>query len=217
MQRVSVPVRTAFFQNDVKTFADKDDVLTLLIHLGYLTFEEEEDLSGSVRIPNEEVRSEFRQIMRKAKHPLLLSLIQKSDRLLADTIAGNSRAVADALREVHDSAYAPTIYNNEQSLRYVIRMAYISSVDQYERVEEMPSGHGIADVVFIPKRNSPLPAMIVELKWNKSADGAIRQIVDNGYAGVLKNYGGDMILVGVNYDEKSKEHQCTIMSLSAPR
>ena len=215
----NIIVDTGFFQNDVETFSNKDDVLTLLIHLGYLTYEEasdsydeddDEELTGFARIPNEEVRSEFRAIMRKGKHKSLIALIQRSDQLLEDTLAGNQDAVADAIQKVHDSEYAPNFYNNEQSLRYVIKMAYLTCVDQYAKVEELPTGHGIADVVFLPKRSSSLPAMIIELKWNKGADGALRQIEEKGYPKILENYGGDVILVGISYDKKTKAHVCEI-------
>ena len=212
----SVIVDPDSFQNDVETFTCKDDVLTLLTHLGYLTYEEEPDsydddtVVGLVKIPNEEVRSEFDRILRKAKHESLIELVRRSDQLLKDTLEGNSDAVARAIAEVHDSEYAPTYYSNEQSLRYVVKMAYISCVDQYAKVEELPSGHGIADVVFLPKRRSTLPAMIVELKWNKDAQGAITQIKDRNYPRVLTNYGGKIVLVGVNYDEDTKEHACEI-------
>lgn len=212
----SVVVDTDSFQNDVESFTCKDDVLTLLTHLGYLTYEEEPDsydddtVVGLVRIPNEEVRSEFDKILRKAKHTSLIDLVKKSDRLLQDTLEGKNEAVAKAIADVHDSEYAPTYYSNEQSLRYVVKMAYISCVDQYAKVEEMPTGHGIADVVFMPKRRSTLPAMIVELKWNKDAEGAIKQIKDRDYPKVLTNYGGDIVLVGINYDEDEKEHTCII-------
>ena len=212
----SIVVDTDSFQNDVETFTCKDDVLTLLTHLGYLTYEEEPDsydddtVVGLVRIPNEEVRSEFDQILRKAKHNSLIELVKRSDQLLKDTLEGKSDAVAKAISDVHDSEYAPTYYSNEQSLRYVVKMAYISCVDQYAKVEELPSGHGIADVVFLPKRRSTLPAMIVELKWNKDAQGAIRQIKDRDYPKVLSNYGGRIVLVGINYEEGSKSHDCVI-------
>ena len=213
----SVIVDTDSFQNDVETFTCKDDVLTLLTHLGYLTYEEEPDnddtVAGLVRIPNEEVRSEFEKILRKAKHKSLIELVRKSDQLLRDTLEGKSDAVARAIADVHDSEYAPTYYSNEQSLRYVVKMAYISCVDQYAKVEELPGGHGIADVVFLPKRRSTLPAMIVELKWNKDAEGAIRQIKDKDYPKILTNYGGKIVLVGINYDEKTKKHSCVIEEL----
>ena len=214
----SIVVDTDSFRNDVESFTCKDDVLTLLIHLGYLTYEEvpdsydedDEQLTGLARIPNEEVRSEFEKILRKAKHKDLIRLVKKSDQLLKDTIAGNSEAVAKAVQDVHESEYAPTWYNNEQSLRYVVKMAYISSVDQYGKVEELPTGHGIADVVFVPKRRSTLPAMIVELKWDKSAEGAIKQIKDKNYPKVLSQFGGELLLVGINYDEVTKIHTCQI-------
>ena len=89
-------------------------------------------------------------------------------------------------------------------------MAYISCVDQYAKVEELPSGHGIADVVFLPKRRSVLPAMMIELKWNKDAEGALRQIKDRNYPKILKYFGGEIVLVGVNYDENTKTHDCKI-------
>ena len=211
-----VIVDTDSFQNDIETFTCKDDVLTLLTHLGYLTYEEEPDsyddnsVVGLVKIPNEEVRSEFEKILRKAKHKSLIELVQKSDQLLIDTLSGNSDAVAKAIADVHDSEYAPTYYSNEQSLRYVVKMAYISCVDQYAKVEELPTGHGIADVVFLPKRRSTLPAMIVELKWNQDAEGAIKQIKERDYPKVLTNYGGRIVLVGVNYDVNTKAHSCVI-------
>ena len=212
----SVVVDTDSFQNDVETFTCKDDVLTLLTHLGYLTYEEEQEsydgdgVTGLVRIPNEEVRSEFDKILRKAKHRSLIELVRKSDQLLKDTLEGKSDVVAKAIADVHDSEYAPTYYSNEQSLRYVVKMAYISCVDQYAKVEELPSGHGLADVVFLPKRRSTLPAMIVELKWNREAEGAVKQIRERNYPKVLTNYGGRIVLVGINYDDDTKKHECVI-------
>ena len=111
---------------------------------------------------------------------------------------------------VRDTNYAPTFYNNERALRSVIKFAYIICIDHYLKVEEMPTGHGIADVVFIPKRDTSLPAMIVELKWNKTAKSAIKQIKENHYPELLRDYVGEMILVGISYDENSKEHSCKI-------
>jgi hypothetical protein len=115
------------------------------------------------------------------------------------------------IQDVHDAEYAPTFYNEEQSLRYVIKIAYISCVDQYVKVEELPSGHGMADVVFLPRRRSTLPAMLIELKWNKTAEGAMQQILEKNYPKVLENYGGPIVLAGINYDEKTKKHTCVIV------
>ena len=101
-------------------------------------------------------------------------------------------------------------YNNEQALRYVIKFAYIVCIDYYLKVEELPTGKGIADVVFIPKRDTALPAMIVELKWNETAESAIEQIKNKNYPSLLENYVGEMVMVGINYNEKTKEHSCRI-------
>ena len=131
---------------------------------------------------------------------------------MEDTIGGNTDAVAAAIEEVRREQYAPTYYNNEQALRSVIKFAYIVAFGQYMKIEEMPSGKGIADVVFIPKKMSlsNLPVMIIELKWNRTSGGAISQMKEKGYLEVLKDYGGEILLVGINYDEKTKVHTCEI-------
>ncbi|MCM1026486.1 MAG: AAA family ATPase [Roseburia sp.] len=203
-----VEVRTDRFENDFATFKSRDDVLTLMIHLGYLTWNEEDE---TARIPNEEVRTEFEKILEgTGVSPKWMELIGRSRKLLEDTLAGDEEAVVRAIEEIRDTQYAPAYYNNEQALRYVIKFAYIAAVDQYLRVEELPSGKGIADVVYLPKRKSRLPVLVVELKWNQSAEGAIRQIRDRNYPAVWKDYGGEVVLVGVNYDAKTKEHSCVI-------
>ena len=52
--------------------------------------------------------------------------------------------------------------------------------------------------------------MIIELKWNKSAEGAIIQIKNKEYADWIKDYSGNILLVGINYDTKDKKHECVI-------
>lgn len=203
-----VEVRTARFENDFEAFKSRDDVLTLLMHLGYLTWNEEE---GTAHVPNEEVRTEFEQILEEnGVSRKWVELIGRSRKLLRDTIEGNEAEVANAIERIRDTQYAPTFYNDEQALRYVIKFAYIAAIDQYLKVEELPSGKGIADVVYLPKRKSPLPALVVELKWNRSSEGAIRQIKERNYPAVLEDYSGEIVIVGIGYDAKTKEHSCVI-------
>ena len=203
-----IEVDTESFENDFETFKSRDDVLTLLIHLGYLTWCEEEK---TARIPNEEIRDEFRKILKgRSVNRKWTELIEHSQKLLEDTLAGNSEEVAKAIETIRETQYAPTFYNDEQALRYVIKFAYIAAVDQYLKLEELPSGKGIADVVYLPKRKSMLPALIIELKWNKSSEGAIDQIRAKNYPAVLKDYGGKIVMAGINYDEKTKTHSCEI-------
>ena len=112
--------------------------------------------------------------------------------------------------EIRQEQYALQYYNNEQALRSVIKFGYITAIGQYLKVEELPSGHGIADVVYIPKRMAPMLALVIELKWNKSAGGAIAQIKDRNYPQVLKGWGGDILLAGINYDSQTNRHSCII-------
>lgn len=195
------------FENDTESFRTRDDVMTLMVHLGYLAYNSQEK---SVRIPNKEVETEYKSLITNADNTMLYELVIKSRRLLEDTLSCDGEAVARAITDIRESAYAPTFYNDEQALRYVIKFAYIACIDRYLKIEEMPSGRGIADVCFIPKKKSALPAMVVELKWNKTEEAAIGQIKRNNYPAALKEHTGSVVLVGINYNEKTKEHRCSI-------
>jgi hypothetical protein len=208
------PINTRTFQNDMTNIQSKDDVLTLLIHLGYLAYNGTEK---TVYIPNEEIRQEFVCAVEEGKHQELANLIRTSEYLLRETLNMNADAVASAIEKTHNFGTAPLFYNDEQALRSVIKFAYISCIDEFMKIEELPSGHGYADIVYLPKQGSGLPILIIELKWNKTAEGAIKQIKDKSYPQVLENYGNDILLVGINYDEKTKKHSCVIEKVDAIR
>jgi len=207
----NLEVDVSNFNNDCENFNSDDDVLTLLIHLGYLSYDKN---TKRVRIPNEEIRTEFNKLLKKDKYTKLAELINHSEQLLADTFAGNGDAVAEAIEKVRATNYAPAHYNNEQSLRYAVKFAYIICVDRYMKVEELASGKGLAYVVYIPKPTTALPALVVELKWNESANSAIKQIKAKNYPAVLQNYVGEIILVGINYSENTGKHTCKIEKIS---
>lgn len=202
-----IKIDVATFQNDMTTIKSKDDVLTLLVHLGYLAYDID---SKAVFIPNEEVREEFVRSVTTSKHTEIAKLIRNSDSLLDATLNKDEEAVAAAIEEAHKAGTAPTFYNNEQALRSVIRVAYISCINEFLKIDELPSGLGYADVVFFPKKTSSMPLLLIELKWNKTEEGAIGQIKNKDYPQALENYGGDILLVGINYNEKSKKHTCRI-------
>ena len=206
-----IKIDVAAFQNDMTTIKSRDDVLTLLVHLGYLAYDIDRK---QVYIPNEEVREEFVRAITTGKHTEIAKLIRSSDQLLEATLNMDEEAVAAAIEEAHKAGAAPTFYNNEQALRSVIRIAYLSCVDEFLRIDELPSGHGYADVVFFPKKSSSMPLLLIELKWNKTDKGAIGQVKNRDYPQVLKKYGGDILMVGINYDAKSKKHTCKIEGYS---
>lgn len=120
------------------------------------------------------------------------------------------KSFAAGIQRAHDASCAPYFYNDEQALRAVVKAALISAADDYARVEELPSGHGFADVVYVPKHRSRKPALLVELKWGKPVNAAIDQIVSRDYPAVLRDLDVPIMLVGVTYDAKTKEHACAI-------
>ncbi len=105
-------------------------------------------------------------------------------------------------------------YNNEQSLRSTIKLAYYTYRDHYIQFEELPGGEGFADVVYLPRKDSSYPVLVVELKWNKSAEGAIDQIKNRNYPKPLEGFGAKILLVGISYDKNApigrRKHSCTI-------
>ncbi len=195
-------------QNDMTTFKTKDDVLTLLIHLGYLAYDEGTE---EVFIPNQEIAQEYMRAIKVGDWGGLTQALNRSEELLRSTWAMDGEAVAAAMSAIHSETASLLKYNNENSLTCTVLMAYYSAKACYMNpIMELPSGKGFADVVYLPKRDTGRPALVVELKWNKSARGAIAQIRDRQYASWIQGYTGDILLVGINYDKKSKEHTCTI-------
>jgi hypothetical protein len=190
------------------TFQSVDDILTLLIHLGYLGY----DFSTEeVFIPNSEVASVFVTSIKNSDWKEVTKAVQSSEELLQATWNQDTRAVAEGLEQAH---FETSIlkYNDENSLACVISLAYYSARTYYTQVRELPTGKGFADVVFLPRKNHlDKPAIVVELKWDKDAKGAIAQIKDKNYGKALEDYQGNLLLVGVNYDVKSKKHECEIV------
>lgn len=207
-----VKVNTLSFQNDMRTFRTKDDVLTLLIHLGYLGYDAETKESF---IPNKEIAGEFENAMSAGGWAEIVRILKASDQLLKDTLSGNEKRVAEGLEHAHTEAASILSYNDENSLACAISLAYYSARKDYKMIREMPSGHGFADIVFLPLPSSGKPALVVELKYEQSADAAIRQIKERHYTQALEGYTGDILLIGVNYskDDRGKTHSCVIERL----
>ena len=209
---VGVKVNTTGFANDLTSFRGKDDVLTLLIHLGYLSYDAERK---TARIPNEEIRLEFQRSIHEVKHEATLKRLRESEQLFADTIQMHEEAVAAQIEKVHSEETVALHYNKEESLRSVIKLAYYSYRDHYLQFEELPAGEGYADIVYLPKEDSDWPALVIELKWKKNVEGAIKQILEKKYPSVLENYGRPVLLVGITYDKDAeagmRKHRCRIV------
>ncbi|MBR1714203.1 MAG: AAA family ATPase [Treponema sp.] len=203
----SVDVNVLMFMNTMTDFHSKDDVFTYLIHLGYLSYDRVEK---TCRIPNKEVQQEWLSAVSVADdYAVTNRIVQGSKELLAETIRGNGKAVAAALDESHIHVTSNRSYNNEDALQSAIYLSYIYALNKYTIIKEMTTGKGFADVVFIPFVPS-LPAMVIELKRNGSTESALAQIKEKKYFSSLENYSGEILLVGVNYDEEKKSHDCII-------
>ena len=209
----SVEVIPYFFQNDMVSFRDKDDVLTLLIHLGYLAYNQKR---SQAFIPNEEIRFEFAMATKVNKWSELISFQKESRALLNAVLDYDTEAVSEMLEKIHNQYTSVIEYHDENSLSSVLTIAFLSTLDYYFKpVRELPTGRGFADFVYIPKPmyREDYPALVVELKWNKSAATALQQIKEKRYTESLRDYAGDILLVGINYDKKTKEHTCSIEKL----
>lgn len=198
------------FQNDMSSFKSKDDIMTLLIHLGYLAYDSRQK---EVYIPNEEVKSEFKNAIEGAGWDSVARAVAASEKLLQAVWRKDGTAVAKGIDEVHTANTSILSYNDENSLSCVISLAFYSAINEYTLIREMPSGKGYADIIFLPRKNSCRPAMVIELKYNKSAKGAIGQIKEKKYTEALKDYQGNVLLVGINYNRKTKLHECCIESI----
>ena len=140
----------------------------------------------------------------------LTQSLDRSEELLKSTLALDGNSVADGIAAIHSETASILKYNDENSLTCTILMAYYSAKAYYMNpLLELPSGKGFADVVYLPRRSVDKPALVVELKWNQSAEGAIAQIRERKYASWIENYTGEILLVGISYDEK-KGHTCRI-------
>ena len=202
-----IKVNTETFQNDMTTFSSADDVVTLLIHLGYLTYDHN---TNEAWIPNKEVQQEFINCIKDGGWEEVMNSIRKSDELLNATINCDEEKVAAIIEEVHRQNSSIIAYNNELSLSVTLSLAYYSAKKQYEIIREFPSGDGFADLAFIPRKGVNTPAMVVELKYDRTAEGALKQIKEKKYTEKLMNFSGEILLVGINYDKETKKHECQI-------
>ena len=203
----SVPINTGTFTNDMTTFAKRDDVLTLLVHLGYLTYDAR---TASVTIPNKEVSQEYvNAISTMDGWGEVMRSVEASKKLLESLWELDADAVAEALDRAHEEI-SILKYNDENSLSCAINLAFYFAKEYYTIIRELPTGKGFADICLIPRKlYADKPAVVIELKKDQNAKGAIAQIKEKNYVSALKDYKGNLLLCGINYNQE-KKHTCVI-------
>ena len=206
---LDIRFETKDFKNDLVSFESADDVLTVLTHFGYITYDTEK---GAGRIPNREIADEFGGMIHRVSHKETMERIKESEKLLSDMIAGDADAVAANIQRVHMKESAPLWYNDEQALRAVIKLAFFTYRDHYIKLEELPSGTGYVDMAYIPKKYDPSPPLIIELKAGAAPEEAMAQMRSRNYASSVEGIGANPLLIAITYDsaDKTKPHHCLI-------
>jgi len=206
-----IGVNTAKFQNDMTSMKSADDILTLLIHLGYLTYDFN---TKSCHIPNMEVQQEFINCIEDGGWEQVMNAINQSEECLKATLSGDEETVAKIVEQTHQENTSIIKYNDENALACVVTLAFYTARNQYEIIRELPTGKGYADIAFLPRPNENVPAIVVELKKEQDVSIALEQIRNRQYAEKLLDYSGEIILVGINYttdpDTDYKKHTCKI-------
>ena len=209
-----VTINTGTFSNDMTTFSSKDDVLTLLVHLGYLNYDNENE---RVCIPNKEVSKEYMNAISTMDWHEVTDAVQESKELLEALWNQDEEKVAKGIDKAHREI-SILQYNDENSLSCTITLAFYFAREYYTIIRELPTGKGFADICFLPrKKYADKPALIIGLKWDKTAQGAIAQIEEKQYVDALKDYKGNIIIAGINYDKKTKEHCAKIKMLKTSK
>ena len=200
-----IDVNVTSYKNTMTGFKTRDDVFTYLIHLGYLAYNSKKE---QCYIPNREVQGEWINALKIcADYSTTNKIIEASKQLLEETFNGNEDAVAKSLDESHIHVTSNRSYNNEDALHCAIYLSYIYALNKYNAYREIPAEKGIADMTYVPVLPD-LPALIFELKHNGIAETALNQIKEKKYYDSLSNYSGNLIFIGINYDEKTKTHTC---------
>ncbi len=208
---ISIP-RTeikSFNTADLK-FKNKVAVYIYLVHLGYIGYD---DADATIYVPNEETRVELLNSVKENHWPKFESALKLSEQVVNATENRDTETVANLLSKIHEDKVPALEYNNESALRYVVLMAYLATERDYlAPLNEFPTGKGFADIVYLPMSANAKdkPALIIELKKDASAKIALEQIKERDYVSRVKEYTDNILLIGINYDSKTKQHSCEI-------
>lgn len=207
-------IDTSTYENDMTTFTGRDDVLSLLIHLGYLGFDDER---SEVFIPNREILDDFKTSTKGKEWVSTFKSFEISQELLEATWNGDEEKVAELVEDAHNQAGNKT-YNDEAALSYGIQLDFYAARKYYTTILELDTGKGYADVVYLPApQYAEKPALLIELKYGHSADIAMDQIRRQKYLDRFEHYKGNILVIGINYNREVppdhpefKHHSCRI-------
>ena len=184
----------------------RDEILSAMTVYGLLSYHDE-----TLEIPNKELLLKFSRSLRDKNLQEISKLLSRSFDLLRATITQDVETMSEIIQYTHDIYTSVIKYNDENSLSCIITIAYISAIENYKIVREMPAGVGFADFIFYPKDKSK-PAFIIELKKNSTPEEALKQIFEKRYDLALKDYNGLKLAIGISYDTNLKNHSIKIQT-----
>ena len=205
------------FQNDMVTINNKNDVFSLLVCLGYLGCS---DVGGDgnykqAYVPNKEIKYALMGIIKGQEWYERMETIKRSENLLKAILELDGTTVGQLIQDVHNSPAVSLLdYNDEESLTYCVMTGLLwSTLGKYISRREEQAGKGRADLVYEPILNGTTPLILIEFKYDGSAEEAIVQIKKQEYFKRYSEQYRDIIIVGINYSTKTKDHQCLIEKL----
>lgn len=193
----------------------KDEIYSAMVVYGLLTYE-----NGCVSIPNKELMNSYAAMIKKEKSlGYIYNLANASKKMLAATLSGDTKTMAEILKYAHDTESPIFSYNSEIELSAVVNLIYLAARDQYRVEREDKAGEGYVDFIFYPEQKNA-DALILELKVDSTPEDALAQIKNKNYAlrfkgklGEKPKYTGRILGVGISYYKKTKEHLCKVEEL----
>ena len=212
---IKIPFNSNNFQNDMVTIKDKNDIFSLLVCLGYLGCSERNNGLKLAYVPNQEIKQTLLSIVRCQKWSRRTEIVKRSEMLLNSIIKKpDENKVAEIIQEIHNSTAVSLLdYNDEESLTYCVMTGLLwSTLDDYNYHREDQAGKGRVDLVYEPITDK-LPLILIEFKYDSSAEEAINQIKTKEYFKRYTRQYHNTVIVGINYSTKTKDHQCMIEKL----
>ena len=202
------------FQNDMVSIENKDDIFSLLVCLGYLGCADDGGDYRLAYVPNKEIRTALSSIVKSQPWFNSMPIIERSKSLFEAITTLDANKIANIITEIHNSPNVSLLtYNREESMVFCLISGLMWQTErEYEVFRELQSGKGSANLIYVPKRNINLPILLIEFKYGQSADEAINQIKEKEYFRryIDTDYPNDILLIGINYNPKTKEHECLI-------
>jgi len=199
-------VDVTMFENDLTKIYSEDSALTVLIHLGYLAYDEE---TKSCYIPNYEISKEFERAVKVIDWKEYSNPIKSSLDLYEATINEDLDFINKTLDYNHQIFSTMYSKNTEAVLQMIVHLSYYNCREFYFILKEPSTSTGRDDLAFMPKDNNHIP-MIVELKQDENVESALDQIKDKKYLNLFDGYKGKVLLLAITYDSKTLVHESQI-------